>query len=64
MIESKTDWNEENSRRRLRADVEKEWEEVPLDLKLRIVYEGSDDDFEPAKKVNKMYIISRSFRTY
>ena len=43
--------NENNGRRRLRVDVEKEWEDVPLDTKLVVVYECSDEDFEPSKKV-------------
>ena len=42
----------ENFRRRLRADVEKEWEDIPLDTKLNVVYEYSDDDFVPSKKVS------------
>ena len=42
----------ENFRRRLRADVEKEWEDSPRDVKLNVVYEYSDDDFVPSKKVS------------
>jgi hypothetical protein len=59
---SDTESKEENTKRRLRGGAEKCLEDVPIDIKLPLIYENSDDDFEPSKKVKTGCVISRPYR--